>query len=377
MNSAQNLFASPRLCRLLRVAFALGLLALQISTARALPVYSRQYGVGCQMCHTVTPRLNRFGYAFQANYFNWPDRSGPPKIDPTRYLPLSTLTTFSYQSDFTNRQDTLNFRAFELFFSSGFSSQQSPPGRAGGYFVNFLASSTSADATSGDLGDAYVALPFAGKRGQAAIVIGQATPLRYQYNPNNSLTDQIPYALDEGVGDFAFGASQPSIRLEYFDNRGNLSADGNYVTLALPLQGHLGLTRAGDIHAEDGAFAHYFHRWGYTTLGALSYVHKSGNLQGLVGTYALRRNLYLTGIATLAHSPGFNTNHVSLETEYMPSTRLALTGRAELIGGDRSEVATTGALTFYPLRTQYLRLTAEARERRADRAFNLFLRVQY
>ena len=233
------------------------------------------------------------------------------------------------------------------------------------------------DDKPGDLGDTYIALPFAGKRGQAALVIGQASPLRYQYNPNNSLTDQLPYSLTEGVGDFALGASQPVVRLDLFDNRGKLSPDGNYLSLALPLQGHLAVNQEGDLHGEDGAFAHYFHRWGYTTLGALGYVHKSSNLQGLVGTYALRQNLYLTGIATLAHSPGFNTNHVSMEAEYLPSNRLALTGRAELIGGDRSEVATTGAITYYPLRSQYLRLTAEARERRADRAFNLFLRVQY
>ena len=99
----------------MRVAFAIGILFLQSATARALPVYSRQYGVGCQTCHTVAPRLNQFGYAFQANYFNWPTREGPPKRDPTHYLPVSTLTTFSYQNDFTNKQETVNVRAFEVY----------------------------------------------------------------------------------------------------------------------------------------------------------------------------------------------------------------------------------------------------------------------
>ena len=230
---------------------------------------------------------------------------------------------------------------------------------------------------NGALGDAYVALPFAGKRGQAALLLGQMSAIRYQYNPNNSLTDQIPYALDEGVGDFAFGASVPAARLDYFDNRGKDSADGNYFSLALPFQGHLALTRDGDIHAGDGVYAHYFHRWGYTTLGGISYLHGSSTLHGLVGTYGLRDNWYLLGIATLAHSPGFNTSHAALETDYLHSWRLGLTGRAELIGGDRSEVSTTEAITYYPFRTQLIRLTAEARERRADRAFNLFLRVQY
>jgi len=39
--------------------------------SRALPAYSRRYGVSCQTCHSIPPRLNRFGLAFQANHFNW------------------------------------------------------------------------------------------------------------------------------------------------------------------------------------------------------------------------------------------------------------------------------------------------------------------
>ena len=144
MNFSCMRFSSPRFGGLwARVAFVFAILALQSATARALPVYSRQYGVGCETCHTVTPRLNKFGLAFQANYFNWPDKSGPPKRDPTHYFPISTLTTFSYQNDFTNKQETVNFRAFEVYLTSGFSSQNSPPGRAGGYFVNALLGATA------------------------------------------------------------------------------------------------------------------------------------------------------------------------------------------------------------------------------------------
>lgn len=354
-----------------------GLLFLLRASASALPVYSRQYNVGCQMCHTVAPRLNKFGYAFQANFFNWPTRNGKPKRDPTEYLPVTTLTTFSYQNDITGRQETANLRTFELFLSSGFGSKETPPGRSGGYYVDVLAGASPDSGTPGELGDAYIALPVAGKRGQLAVLLGQTSAIRYQYNPNNSLTDQIPYALAEGVGDFALASSAPSVRLEYFDNRGKMSADGNYVTLALPFQGHLALTRDNDVHAEDGFFGHYFHRWGYSTLGAMVYHHGSNNLEGFVGTYGLRKNLNLSAFATLAHSPGYNTSHLALEAEYLSSHNLAINGRCELIGGDRSEVATVGAITYYPFRTQYVRVTAEARERRTDRAVNLFFRVQY
>ena len=107
------------------------------------------------------------------------------------------------------------------------------------------------------------------------------------------------------------------------------------------------------------------------------YHHGSNSLEGFVGTYGLRKNLNLSAFATLAHSPGYNTNHLAVEAEYLSSHNLAINGRCELIGGDRSEVSTVGAITYYPFRTQYVRLTAEARERRADRAVNLFFRVQY
>ena len=47
-------------------------LLLAAGRATALPVYARKYHVPCQTCHTVVPRLNPFGLAFQANHFNWP-----------------------------------------------------------------------------------------------------------------------------------------------------------------------------------------------------------------------------------------------------------------------------------------------------------------
>jgi hypothetical protein len=203
------------------------------------------------------------------------------------------------------------------------------------------------------------------------------TPLLYQYDPVNSLTDTLPYGLSEGVDNFAFGGSTPTVRLDYFDNRGKLSPDGNYLSLAVPFRGHLELTRNGSVGPGSGIFAHAFHRWGYTTIGALGYIHKNSNLSGLIGTYALRDRVFLTGVATLGHEPGFNSTHLAIEAEYLPTKLLALTGRAELIGGDRSDLATVVAINYYPLSNQFLRLSAESRQRRADRGFDLTVRFQY
>ncbi len=365
--------AFPFLRLFLLGAIAFVTLGLALRPAEALPVYSRQFGVACSNCHTVAPRLNKFGYAFQANHFNWPGATPKPRKDGATYLPVTTITTFSYVKDYTGQQETASFRSFEIFFTSGFGINH---GREGGYFIDMTAAA-SGDATNGGLDNAYVALPLLGRRGQLAVVLGQVTPMLYQYDPVTSLTDTVPYGLSEGVDDFTFAGATPMVRLDYFDNRGKASADGNYVSIAAPFRGHVDLTRAATVRAQSGLFAHAFHRWGYTTLGVMGYVHKDSTIGGLIGTYAPRKDLYLTGVATIAHDIGVSTTHLAMEAEYLPTKLLAFTGRAELVGGDRSEVATVGAINYYPLKSQYLRLALESRQRRTDRALTFAVRFQY
>ncbi len=355
------------------ILFAVELLARALAPAVALPVYSRQYHVACSMCHSVPPRLNEFGYAFQANHFNMPGSDPHPKREFGSYLPVTTLTTVSYSNDITGRQEMIDFRTFELFFSSGLGLG---PGRQGGFFIDLTAAGTG-DATNGDLDDAYVSIPLLGRRGQLSVTVGQVTPLLYQYDPVNSLTDTLPYGISEGVDNFAFGGSTPMVRLDYFDNRGKVSADGNYLSVAVPFRGHLELTRHGTVGPGSGIFAHAFHRWGYTTVGALGYIHKDSSLGGIIGTIAPCGQVFLTGVATLGHEPGLSASHLEVEAEYLPNGRLSLTGRAELIGGDRSDLATVAAVNYYPLSNGYLRLSAESRQRREDRGFDLTVRFQY
>ena len=366
--------ARPRFRPRILLCLLLGILCMRSNPAQAIPVYSRQFNVPCSTCHTVAPRLNKFGYAFQANQFNWPGEKPRPRQDVSRYLPITTLTTYSYANDLTGRQETADIRSFELFFSSGLGFDH---GRQGGYFIDLVAAVTGEDGTNGDLENAYVSVPVLGRRGQLALTLGQMTPLMYQNDPINSLADTLPYGLTEGVDNFAFAEPTPMIRLDYFDNRGKISADGNYLSLAVPFRGHLELTRQGTVQAGSGIFAHAFHRQGYLTYGALGYFHKGSTLAGLIGTYACRERIYLTGVATLGHEPRLNTTHLSLEAEYLPNRRLSFTGRAELIGGDRSELASVAAINYYPLANSYLRLSAENHQRRTDRAIELTVRVQY
>jgi hypothetical protein len=52
------------------------LVGLMASTADAMPVFARKYGVQCAFCHTTIPRLNAIGYKFRAAGFRLPESIG-------------------------------------------------------------------------------------------------------------------------------------------------------------------------------------------------------------------------------------------------------------------------------------------------------------
>ena len=66
-------------------------LALRPAPTRAVPIFSHQYDVTCEKCHTVIPHLNAFGAAFMASGYRIPgvrparpSRSRPKRISSTR-----------------------------------------------------------------------------------------------------------------------------------------------------------------------------------------------------------------------------------------------------------------------------------------------------
>ena len=60
------------LCRVAILALAV----LVPMSAQALPSFARHEGVGCTMCHTTIPRLNRKGYEFQNSGYRMPGKIG-------------------------------------------------------------------------------------------------------------------------------------------------------------------------------------------------------------------------------------------------------------------------------------------------------------
>jgi len=344
----------------------------------ALPEFARQYGETCQKCHSIPPRLNSFGVAFQANFYNWPGGKPPTGKSDRKSnvlaLPFSGVATFRLEDNRTERKTTSNFRSLELFVSNGFGVGQQ---RRGGYYVDAIAVTREEDERDGNLEKAFVSLPVLGRRGQGALTVGQFTPLTYQWDAHPQLAETSPFALADDVDGFSFTDVVPGLRAEYFDHRGQETADGNYVTVGVPFEGRLALNRQARLGSARGVFAHGFRRWGLDSVGLFGFTHAGNHLEGVIGTHALSKNLYLLGVGALGHDDKGATRRLALQGEYVVSSRFALTADLESLGGHQNDLGSIAAITYYPFKLPVLRLTAEMVQRKGNRALTLFVRGQF
>lgn len=356
-----------------RAVLCLGLL-LAARPGHALPEWSREYRVTCQMCHSVPPRLNYFGLAFQANHFNWPSPRRPDRRQGVEGLPISAVVTTSLESSSTEHRTTANFRDLAIFVADGFHLGGQRPG---GFKFNVLAATTDEDASPGNLDDGFVSLPIAGRRGQWALTFGNISPLSYQWDHADSLTHALPSVFDRELDEFSFTEHSPGVRIEFYDRRAQGTADGNYVEAEVPVEGKLALNSGARLDGPRGVFVHAFHRRGWTTLGTFGYAHAENHLGGLIGTCQISASLYLLGAAAIGRDAEGSTRRFSVEGEYLVGPRLAFTGRLEVLAGSQQDVAPVAAVTYYPLPVSFLRLTAEAVQRKGERTFTMFARGQF
>lgn len=362
----------------LTVLFVLSLIAAGLSQgptpSHALPIYARRYNVTCDTCHSVAPRLNSFGLAFQANHFNWPGGNPPAHQTGLGAFPISGLATFS-QSRFQGSPATpADFQTLELYVSDGF--RLGGLGR-GGYFLDDFGATN--DVRAGNLENAFVSLPVAGKRGEWALTAGQFTPLAYQYDALNSLTQSLPAALADSVDAFSPTDANPGVRLEYFNNQGGQTADGDYLTVGVPFLGHLRFNSDSRLYGPHGVFVQGFRRHGATSLGFFGYDRSDNNLEGIIGTLDLRPDLTLLGVAALGHDFTGNTRHLSLEMNYVPLSQVAVTARLEALGGNREQdmLYPVAGVTYYPFHQSVLRLTGETIQQKGSRSTTVYAFVQF
>ena len=341
--------------------------------ASALPMWARKYNVACRQCHTVAPSLNSFGEAFLANHFRFPgkerDKNKPLPI------PVSVLADFSYEKfvngpEFGPRFDTVYLATGDSFRTG------KNPNYYGGYFLKALIGSDVGGQT-GDLDQAFVALPFAGKRGQWSMSLGQTIPLKYQYNPINELFFSLPWAFDRGVTDFFPDFFYPSFRVDYFSNRGTGGSQGDYFTLMLPLDANMAFSRSAYLHGTNGLFAHYFRRWNGWSAGAYAWSNSGDFVLGGLATYDLSSRWRFIGGLTQQNDRFDHGLQFSLETNYFVNDRLALLNRVEAGSGPFNLTGIALGATWYPLKSPYLRLSGEHRQNTGDRATLIRATLQY
>ncbi len=338
--------------------------------AKALPIFTRRYGVPCTTCHVSPPKLNKTGLAFQANHFNWPNGKPPQIHDGTSAVPISALISnnrFSGQGTET----VTAFQTAELFSADGF---KVAPNKNGGYWLDYFAATNDNDRAS-DLDGAWVSVPVAGNRGQFDLTAGQFSPLGYQVDQVSSLFSAQPAAMDYGFDNLVFDESQPGVRLEYDDNRHKMSANGDFVDVGIPYNGHLTFNKDSQLDGPQGVYVHAFKRVGFTTAGVFVYHHDNYNFDSAIGTRKIG-NVYLLGEAADGHDINGEQRILSGQADYVPLPWLSFSAQYNSITGSNSAAYPVFSMSLYPGKMYWLRLQAETVQQPGARTQTLGLYLQ-
>jgi hypothetical protein len=89
------------------------------TASRALPLWSRQYSVTCNQCHSAFPRLNSFGMAFRQNGYRMEGQPGQP-ITEAKEIPLSIVGNVGFAYTRTNVADIVDPTLRDWTAESGF-----------------------------------------------------------------------------------------------------------------------------------------------------------------------------------------------------------------------------------------------------------------
>ena len=330
--------------------------------ALALPEFSQRYKVGCATCHAPLPQLNSVGRAFKANFYHWPEKPRERTTVPLAYQQSAVWETT--QSLAGTRQNQLG----ELFFAEGISLRG---GRPGALFAQLYVQ-TDKTIPQRALGEAFVSLPLLGHHGELSLTLGQASALPQQYAPLTRLTQSQPGALESSAGGYSFTEPRPLARLEWFSNRGKNTANGSYVSLAMPFNSALTLTSESEFGTGFGLSVHAFRRWNQETWGLFGYENGADNRIGLLGTREISQTLSLLLASSTGHDLGQVTPRTTLEATWQAAPTLAVTGRWEQSPQAAYPVL---ALTLLPHSFPGLRLGLEASAPRGQRETKLTTRL--
>lgn len=316
-------------------------------TANALPSFARKYNTSCSTCHTYVPKLNAFGRAFQANYLNLPKDSG---LKVTSALPISVLTTARTASNDVTRSE-IAVEGSQFVTADSYSLQES----TFSYLVDVQAYGTDRN-RQGTMKKGYVGV----RTGAFGVAIGQTSPLSFQYDAANRLTDALPLALSLGIDGISLTDPVPTLRVDMFGDgtQGSFLPAGTRLSVGLTADGALGFRDGAKVGSQHGSYViGSLERMG-KRYGLMSYLSGGAALITLSLQQDVTQRLSILAAGTHVSSGSVPTAG-TLEADYSVNAHIVVTGRVDV--ASRSDFL--AAASWYPCLQSRLRVSAEASTR--------------
>jgi hypothetical protein len=348
-----------------------------VTAAEGIPYFARRYGVTCQQCHVLPPRLNAFGEAFVANNYSM---EGLPS---RRTLPLALWVSGRTDAVPTAPEVAHRVRSYinRVELISG-----GPVGSpAVAYFLEWrpVSFETRGDGTlrdrSGRFEDLFVVL----RQGVVELTLGQYRQLaQVDVSRRLSVSEPAFYALSvpgaparssrlTSLRGFSLSGRSPALRAAW------LRPTGGWIwstAATVPFPGELSvpLTRNARTEASleleldpKGVFLESFARRGVRSVGGhLFWDGPDRFLAGGLGTGGDGVRFLTAGLG-VERSGGTSRGRWMLEGEWIPSPMAGLGMRVEDRAGDGQRPAVvTFANAHVPGTRHTFRLTVEWRRQR-------------
>ncbi len=343
----------------------------------AIPKFARAYGVSCQTCHVVPPKLNASGFDFVGRRYQFEAK----EMEASSTLPAAVWISFlgqrqpnrSFMRGFPNRVEIIASDAVSPRFS---------------YFVEWrpLSLELRGDGSLRDRSGRFEDLFLIAEVMEGLSVTAGQFRMLSQVDVSQRLSVAEPLAFSAGLRgsrattarltslrSFAPSSRSPGVRLQYhrqaFDSRS--AADGWFALLNLPLTGELSIPLTRDARREasfefeaipKGLFIESFWRRGLTSLGGHLFVGSNERLLAqAVGTGRIG-GAYFTGALGLAWVETSRWTNMMLEAEYSPGPWGAVGVRLDHQAGLKRKLAVIPyGIVHFPGTTHTIRFAIEQR----------------
>ena len=354
--------------------FALAILSAEPAERGLIPYFARRYGVNCETCHALPPKLNAFGEDFRRGGYLAAD------LVPRRTIPLAIwasgrLDVLPDDPALTDRTSTYANR-IELI-SGG---RVAAPWLS--YFVEWRALSLEprGDGTLRDRSGRFEDLFVTAQTGPLAVTAGQFrqvdqvdVSLRLGLSEPVALSGSLPGTADPdprrgSLRAFSPAGRSPAVRAAWTERVGRWQWTSSAAVpfpgeLSLPLTEEARIEASNELEvAPKGVVLESFVRRGSTSYGAHAFYDHGGRYMVNGVATGGRAGAFWTAVAGVERRAEATHGRWSFEVEYAVHRLLALGARMENRGGDGAPPALLPYVAaHFPGGRYTIRLTAEQR----------------